>query len=147
MVLYFAYGINVNVEFIFSLLGEEQVVVYGKAILKGYRLSLCAGDGIKRWLGLTADNNSYVMGRLYGITEPSLKILDDYEDVPFVYERRILPVEFENGLVNAVVYLNKDEVNKGRVDRDYAKKVLEGLWDFSRDWRNYVCSLFDSCSF
>jgi gamma-glutamylcyclotransferase (GGCT)/AIG2-like uncharacterized protein YtfP len=59
------------------------------------------------------DETTFVIGDVFRLNNPheSLKMLDDYEDVPVLYERTLVTVQMNNGMcLDAWVYLYKQSV-------------------------------------
>jgi len=53
-----------------------------------------------------------IQGELYEVTEEQLIELDRFEDVPDLYTRGVIEVEFENTTVEAICYFKAENTDK-----------------------------------
>ena len=133
--LYIAYGSNLNVEQMTYRCPTAKV--YGKGILKGYRL-LFKGRPDNAYLTIEAKADGEVPVVVWDI-KPSDEIsLDRYEGYPSFYYKEDIPVELETGeVVEAMVYIMtnkiKDRINLNLPSEYYLNAVREGYEEFGFD--------------
>jgi len=126
MVKLFQYGSNMNKERLEDRIGEVQDI--GKCVLSGYELvfdlwsntNACAAANVRK------NNNAFVIGRLYEVTEEQLAMLDSIEGKN--YERKL----FSTGVVT---YVGKE----GRVDKSAVKKSSQEMQE------KYVRHILKGC--
>ncbi len=146
--LYFAYGSNVNKEFLSKLLGYP-VQEVGISLLRAVSLGLVGDE--ECWLGLV-EGKGYALGRLYLLPNESRAILDEYEDEGKYYQVRFLEDKrfgfclLDESLDAVLVYFAFGFNCQGKVSREYKKLVLDGMKDIPNQWRDYVGSLLDAHS-
>jgi gamma-glutamylcyclotransferase len=106
MRFYFAYGSNMNPERLKSR-GVE-FLNFKPAILRDYKLTFnkISGEGYG-YANIEPHTGGKVEGILYELKNPEEAIynLDWYEGYPYHYDRIILPVETDNGIVKAITYI------------------------------------------
>jgi len=108
----FVYGTlrkNANSRAKWLLMNNAEYLGEGKINAKLYRVSWYpAAVACKEH-----DETTFVIGDVFRLNNPheSLKMLDDYEDVPVLYERTLVTVQMNNGMcLDAWVYLYKQSV-------------------------------------
>lgn len=133
--LYIAYGSNLNVEQMTCRCPTAKV--YGKGILKGYRL-LFKGRPDNAYLTIEAKVGGEVPVVVWDIKPEDELSLDRYEGYPSFYYKEDIPVELETGeVVEAMVYImtNKirDRINLNLPSEYYLNAVSEGYEEFGFD--------------
>lgn len=133
--LYIAYGSNLNVEQMTCRCPTAKV--YGKAILKGYRL-LFKGRPDNAYLTIEPKVGGEVPVVIWDIKLSDEISLDRYEGYPSFYYKEDIPVELETGeVVEAMVYImtNKirDRINLNLPSEYYLNAVSEGYEEFGFD--------------
>jgi gamma-glutamylcyclotransferase (GGCT)/AIG2-like uncharacterized protein YtfP len=119
MMLYFAYGSNMNRESVRRLCPGAREA--GRAILRGYRFVIMA-NGYASVVPAAPDD---VHGILWRIGPRDLAALDDYEDVAGgMYRHAMLPVLQDGKTMEALVYLGC-ELREGRPRPGYIPLVVE----------------------
>ena len=132
--LYIAYGSNLNLKQMEYRCRTAKV--YGKGILKGYRL-LFKGSPGNAYLTIEAAGNQ-VPVVIWEIKPDDEKELDRYEGYPNFYEKEEIKVELETGeRVTAMVYIMTDKI-KDRIElnlpsKSYFEAVKEGYESFGFD--------------
>lgn len=111
MILYFAYGSNMNRERMKMRCPSATEV--GKATLHHYRL-------VERlYADIDFEDGCDVNGMLYLITQADMKRLDAYEGYPHIYRKLWLEVEFRNEIYHALVYEMSLETKRKREGLSY----------------------------
>lgn len=118
-VYYFAYGSNMNLARLEGRVGQNNVILKGKAILKGYELKFnkkLKSDGSGA-ANVMLNRYSNVEGLLYEFDPSNLTILenlDQCEGVGKHYLRKLMKVEFDGIEVLAYVYVaHWNKIDKG----------------------------------
>lgn len=107
--------------------------VYGKGILKGYRL-LFKGTAGNAYLTIEPFEGGEVPVVLWDIKSRDEMALDRYEGYPSFYYKENMEVELETGeVVEAMVYIMaskmKDRIRLNLPSKSYLATVLEGYYD------------------
>lgn len=124
---YFAYGSNMNP----NRMRERNVSFSSRthAILEGWELTFnkeSSRNSKEGYANITRKEGKIVEGVLYEISEPDLKILDNFEGCPDHYERKIVKVKLDNGeLVEAYTYIANPK--KVKEELKPTRKYLEHL--------------------
>ena len=128
---YFAYALN---------LGRRQMrencpraKPLFRARLPHFRLVFAGWS--RKWRGGTASIRSstgdLVVGALYEVSEPDLRLLDRHEGVPGTYERlKVKVVTEDEDFVEAVTHVRVDPAEETKPSAEYLAVVQEGY----RDW-------------
>jgi gamma-glutamylcyclotransferase (GGCT)/AIG2-like uncharacterized protein YtfP len=128
MVLYFAYGRNMN-EYVM----RERGVVFTsseRAVLKGYKLIFNDADdknGKTRvgYANVIKDPKSNVIGVLYEI-RTGLKNLDEYEGVPINYIREFLKIEINGKCRSVEIYIAIRTSGGLKPEKEYLNDLITG---------------------
>lgn len=75
----------------------------GNGKLKGYKLIK------KEFFSIEKDKNSFVLGEVYQINDKTLKDVDKFEEVGFLYNRELKEIEINNSILNCYTYTKKEE--------------------------------------
>jgi len=120
--LYFAYGMNTNLEeMAYRCPGA---VALGKAILLGYRLEF------KSFATIVPSPNSSVEGVLWTITDGDESALDVLEGYPEFYDKKTVSVEHRDRSYIAMTYIMEPR-EQGQAPSDgYYNMVSEGYQSF-----------------
>ena len=130
--LYIAYGSNLNLKQMEFRC--RTVKVYGKGVLKGYRL-LFKGSKNNAYLTIEAKTGKEVPVVIWEIKADDEKELDRYEGYPSFYYKENIPVELETGeTATAMVYIMtkkiKDRIELNLPSQSYLEAVKAGYEDF-----------------
>lgn len=121
--LYAAYGSNLNKAQMAFRCPNSKPVCIGK--IRNYKLKFDIHADI------VPCNGRYVMVGLWEVADEDWKMLDRYEGVNGGYYTKIvLPVETENGIVDAVVYVMCGVHGYSLPDSRYFNIILDGYDDF-----------------
>lgn len=121
--LYFAYGLNTNVNSMAHRCPAAVSHGYAKLVDHAFRFAGPA-DVVKC-------RGSFVHGVLWTITDECLASLDILEGYPHFYNRRHRPVWFDGRTVNALVYYMQPGNLDNPPSRGYFDMVLEGYQEHS----------------
>lgn len=129
MVLYFAYGSNINVKQMKQRCPSTEF--YSHATLKGYKLVFPRQSA--RWsggvAGIEPSSKEYVEGVVYSISTEDLKRLDDFEGVPDGrYYRKKIRVTLADGKeIDTWIYFASPEgIGDFLPSRKYIETIIEG---------------------
>lgn len=130
--LYVAYGSNLNVEQMKYRCPTAKV--YGKGMLKGYRL-LFKGSRDNAYLTIESKEDGKVPVVIWDIKPNDEIALDRYEGYLSFYYKEDIEVELETGgVITAMVYIMtkkmKDRIRLNLPSRSYLATVKEGYKDF-----------------
>ena len=139
-IYYYSYGSNMN---------QNRMLERGcifdkveKAKLKNYILVFnkkSQKDPSITFANVIQKENSIVEGMLYTLDEDKIKLLDKFEGFPKHYNRILLDVETDNGLVNAYVYIAQQEwISNGLPSKEYLNHLLEGKNFLSENYYNML---------
>jgi gamma-glutamylcyclotransferase (GGCT)/AIG2-like uncharacterized protein YtfP len=131
--LYFAYGCNMDPEFMADLLGFPLERGW-PARADGWRLAFNKGgeeeDGHLVVANLVPDESCHTLGVVYRLPQDVLPALDAFEDVPEHYRRETLWVEplGRRAVQAAVAYLAQPRwiVEQGQPDKEYLNLLFRG---------------------
>jgi gamma-glutamylcyclotransferase (GGCT)/AIG2-like uncharacterized protein YtfP len=133
--LYFAYGCNMDREFLSEVLSFELRPGY-VARADGWRLAFNKGgegEGDSVCVNLMPADDCCVYGVIFSVPNKSLPALDEFEGVPEHYRRETLWVQPEgrHGRQAALAYVAQPEwvVEEGVLDPDYLQTLLRGAAD------------------
>jgi gamma-glutamylcyclotransferase (GGCT)/AIG2-like uncharacterized protein YtfP len=129
--LYFAYGSNLSHAQMSQRCPASEPFSPGR--LLGYRL-VFAGTS-DRWGGAVADirpdENWYVQGGIYRMTDPDLEKLDGYEGHPDFYKREKVKLIVPSGeMIEAWVYRMVKKRKIGKPSLSYVETIIRGFFDF-----------------
>lgn len=144
LVRYFAYGSNMNLERM-----RERGVNYisrKRGILRGWRLAfnkIAGNNSNGGYANIVKDESAMVEGVLYEIDERGIKNLDIYEGCPEHYDRQLLPIQTEEGPVEAFVYIaNPDKIKEGlKPKKEYLHHLIKGSYILSEGYRRKLASI------
>lgn len=122
-VYYFAYGSNMSLSRIEKRVGKVKSL--GHTRVKGFQLTFDTGNDKGSFANVKLDENSFVEGVTYELSEKQLRILDYYEGAPLFYERMW---DFDS-LGNLVcIYINerKRETKNRPTTSDYLETLIKG---------------------
>ncbi|MGO1368522.1 gamma-glutamylcyclotransferase family protein [Senegalia sp. (in: firmicutes)] len=130
--LYIAYGSNLNLKQMEYRCRTAKV--YGKGILKGYRL-LFKGSPGNAYLTIEPKVDKEVPVVIWEVQPSDEKELDRYEGYPNFYYKENIPVELETGeLIEAFAYIMtnkmKDRIHLNLPSKRYLEAVKEGYEGF-----------------
>ena len=133
--LYIAYGSNLNLKQMEHRCKTAKV--YGRGMLKGYRL-LFKGSPGNAYLTIEPKAGEEVPVVIWEIQPSDEKELDRYEGYPSFYYKENIPVELETGeTVTAMVYIMtkkiKDRIELNLPSKSYLEAVKEGYESFGFD--------------
>lgn len=137
---YFAYGSNMST----NRMLQRNIKINGKperAILHDYEFVINKRSYKNPNIGfanIRKKKNSTVEGVLYDVYD--LKLLDKHEGFPKHYDKVILPVETENDIVDAIVYIaNEKWITEGlKTTEEYKKHILSGKNYLSEKYYNML---------
>lgn len=124
--LYAAYGSNLNLEQMAYRCPHSKPV--GVAYLHRWKLMFKYHADI---VG-TYSNEDIVPVLLWDIAKEDWEKLDRYEGYPKYYVKRIVKVEYENTIVDAIAYIMADTNRRNFYDfpdRDYYNIIVEGYYE------------------
>jgi gamma-glutamylcyclotransferase (GGCT)/AIG2-like uncharacterized protein YtfP len=131
--LYFAYGMNTNVDGMARRC--PRAVSFGRARLLGHRFRFAGPADVQR------DRRVNVDGVLWDITDQCLASLDRLEGYPFYYDRKWARVQYQDQIVQALVYFMLPGHGNGAPGFDYFDMVLQGYNEHGvpthQLWHNY----------
>lgn len=130
--LYIAYGSNLNLDQMKCRCPDAKV--YGKGILKGYRL-LFKGNENNAYLTIEAKEGGKLPVVIWEIQPSDELALDRYEGYPSFYDKENILVELDTGeSVEAMVYIMthgiKDRNGLNLPSKSYLEAVTEGYESF-----------------
>lgn len=125
---YFAYGANIDPDFIRGRIKNFQIIGLGH--LKNYELSInvpCEYD-LKGFGGIVSSEGESVYGTLYKVSRRSFKILDWLEWVPFkFYERHNVKIICNDLVFEAYTYFPSCPKNGLYCSSGYRDLLIKGL--------------------
>jgi len=125
---YFGYGRNFLPSVTEERVGRKGITCK-LAVLKGYRLEF------NKYSTVVPDADFDVYGAVYDFTEEELQKMDSFEEYPNNYTRKLLPVQTNEGLLEAWVYFMTPEYteeNKGvKPSEDYVETIIAGAKHFA----------------
>ena len=128
--LYFAYGMNTNIEeMAYRCPGA---VALGKAILLGYRLEF------KSFATIVPSSNSSVEGVLWTITDSDESALDVLEGYPEFYDKKTVSVEHRDQSYIAMTYIMGPREQGHAPSDGYYNMVSEGYQSFGLSQRQLL---------
>lgn len=131
--LYFAYGMNTNVDGMASRC--PRAVSFGRAQLLGHRFRFAGPADVQR------DWRFNVDGVLWDITDQCLTSLDRLEGYPFYYDRKWAQVQYQDQVVEALVYFMLPGHGNDEPSSGYFDMVLQGYNEHGvptdQLWQNY----------
>lgn len=129
--LYIAYGSNLNLPQMASRCPTAEVV--GKSELRGYELLFRGG---RRGAVATVEpkEGSSVPVLLWKIRQADEVSLDRYEGYPRLYDKQMMEVELDGGMVSAMIYVMTPGHEFG-IPSDYYADVI---------WQGYESAGFDT---
>lgn len=126
-----SYGSNLNLKQMEKRCPHSKV--YGKGILKGYRL-LFKGKENGAFLTIVPHEGSQIPVGIWDIDPRDIDALDHYEDYPSLYGKEDLQVEMDTGeTISAMAYVMNDKESLNRPSEEYHQAVLNGYKDFGFD--------------
>ena len=138
---YFAYGSNMDQQ---RLLSRD--VIFSKK-LKGmitnwqlvFNKVARNKEGVG-WANIVPKESSVVEGIIYKITEQSIANLDYYEGYPDHYEKKEMPVESNDGILNCIVYVAKPtKVSEGlKPTKEYLNHLLKENEFLSKSYLSHL---------
>ena len=143
--LYFAYGSNMNPKRMASRVDYEGKIAIGR--LNGFRLvfnKIDYGNVGSGFANVVASNSGFVEGILYSVRKEYLKVLDEYEGVPYHYRRVVKSIETDYGTVDAAVYIATKTATGVRLrpKRSYWYHLAVGARMFlSKDYYNFIMGI------
>ena len=132
MVLYFAYGSNMDEARIMERLAGTMCKLVSSGVLKGYCLKFNKVASEKQgvgWANIEPDKKSFVEGIVFETDESGLEKLDHVEGlVRGHYYRKEVPIETENGVVECWVYKANPSLTKEglKPTKEYLNHLLAG---------------------
>jgi gamma-glutamylcyclotransferase (GGCT)/AIG2-like uncharacterized protein YtfP len=118
VIYYFAYGMLTDPNL---MPGAEFL---GKAILKNFKFEMFT------YANVFPEAGSSVQGSLWSIDRQLLKSLDETEGYPYLYDRKKVPVFFNNKRYEADVYFMTPETRKQlagtKPSKSYIKRIVRG---------------------
>jgi len=139
---YFAYGRNVNVNFLVGRAGKPVAMFRG--ILPGYKLCFYKYPGPRSGVGyatICPMSREWVEGVLYLMTDEQLKKLDEFEGVPTGHYKHedveVWCIE-QYRWIKAVTYIAVKMNENLKPDKEYLSHIIEGAKTvgLSREWIN-----------
>lgn len=135
MKYYAAYGSNLNKYMMSERCPDAEAI--GTAVLQDFELS-CRGVPGRSYLTIDEKEGSYVPLGIFRINEEDEAALDQYEDYPALYEKRIadLPVTFwdrSEETLPVLYYVMNPGFEKNECTSAYALACLNGYDDFGFD--------------
>jgi gamma-glutamylcyclotransferase (GGCT)/AIG2-like uncharacterized protein YtfP len=116
--LYFGYGMNTNLE---SMARRcPGAVSLGYATLPGYEFTF------KVFADVIANDQKIVDGVLWEINSEHLKNLDALEGYPIMYDRAVMPIEYQGRTVYAWVYYMTTYSRWGAPSAGYVETLRDG---------------------
>jgi gamma-glutamylcyclotransferase (GGCT)/AIG2-like uncharacterized protein YtfP len=117
MIKYFAYGMNTNLGQMAVRCPKAQTL--GHAVLPNYEFRFA------RHADILENDEYYVDGVLWDITDDCLKSLDALEGYPFYYDRKEVTVIHNNKSVKAITYF----MLPGNIDSMPSQGYLDMLYE------------------
>lgn len=106
-ILYFAYGSNLNKEQMLKRCPDT--VLLSDGILKNYRLNTSRkSDKCKGFISIEECNNSIVNGFIFQISQKDLNNLDKFEGCPFVYDRKMVNINYNGKIYKCYCYITSE---------------------------------------
>ena len=122
---YFAYGSNTLQEQMFERVGKSKIV--GTAKLLNHTLCFQLNGNFKTVANIIPEKYNAVYGVIYDLSKKQEKILDYYEGVPDIYERKIKEIISKNKNVFCNVYFLTENYGFDIPDDDYFLKIKKGF--------------------
>lgn len=124
---YIAYGRNLDEDLMKLRCPEAEIIE--KGTLKGYSLSF-RGINNKSYLTLCKNKYSSIPIVIYNITKNDLKLLDECEKYPNLYDRKKIKYQTENGnKQKALTYFMSNYYQLAIPNEDYLSGVLQAYID------------------
>ena len=134
---YFAYGLNMNLEFMRRVCGWHFTVI-GAGVLENYEF----GSDTRGYVNIRSCLGQKVFGLIYEVDDKCLKSLDEFEGYPEVFGRKAVGVRGMGGKNYRVwVYLEGSEnFGKNEIREEYLKRVLVGAREnrLPEEWINFL---------
>lgn len=116
--MYFAYGSNMDAAQMSLRCPYSHEL--GLGILHGFRFRI---DG-RGFATVDSDPSGVVYGVVWELTPGDEEILDRYEGVPQIYEKRIVQIELGGTMDSMLIYIGRDGM-KGRPRPGYLERIVE----------------------
>ncbi len=147
MVLYFAYGSNMNEKRISERMKEEPCKIVAKGVLKDFTLKFnktAFGKPGVGWANVIPEDDSSVEGIVFETTEKGLEKLDKFQGlVSGHYYRKEVPIETEKGTVECWLYKAvPDRTKPGlKPPKEYLNHLLAGKKHLSKEYYNKLLEI------
>ena len=123
--LYFAYGENLNRAHM--ALWCPDAVSISRATLADHRLVF------RPWTDIVPSPGDRVLGALYEIGPRDLAAIDEYEEVPVLYQRIHVTVQTDSGPIRTIAYQMTPGHPPTMPPEDYLNLILQGYQDWELD--------------
>lgn len=123
---YLAYGSNLCLEQMKKRCPKHKVV--GMMLLEGYELLF------RKYLTVRKNADSVVPVGIFEVDKSEEKILDRYEDCPYIYRKEEFDMSINGEATNVFIYITNENVRPIELPpEDYFKRCLKGYEDFGFD--------------
>ena len=127
-VIYAAYGSNLDLKAMAKRCPDAKQL--SKGILSDYKLVF----GAKGFLDVVPSHGDRVQVGVYAVSTDDLKILDEYEEYPDLYDRIPLTIHTEKlGDLEALVYVMQPYTKQQLPTEAYWKTITQGFEDYGFD--------------
>ena len=131
---YFAYGSNLNHHQMMNIrcIGSKFIKIF---FLKDYKLSFCHPNKINKfgYANIIKKKGAETPGAIWEITKEHEKILDSYEQFPFIYQK-----EYFNLREKKVMYYIMKKYYLKKPPRSYINIINEGYKNCNIDFNIFV---------
>lgn len=139
MVLYFAYGSNMDLEQMKARC-QRNYKLLGVGALGGWEFFINS----RGTTNIIMDEGSKLYGLLFEITERCLNCLDMHENYPELYNRSELSIKFKDEEIDAWVYIDNNFIKVGKPRTNYLEKIVETAqkFEFPPDYIKHLKSFY-----
>lgn len=139
MVLYFAYGSNMDKERMKKRVNNFKII--GNGILKKHKLVFNkpakSGNGVG-FANVEKDEKSFVEGIVYETDNNGIEKLDYYEGVPEHYHRKTIFILVNSKLKECEIYIASKTETGLKPTKEYLNHLLEGEKFLSKEYFKFI---------
>lgn len=123
---YFAYGSNMNQARLEDRIGKVKKI--GVARMKGYRLVFNAGLDNRCFANVwkTGEDQDFVEGVIYEVNPRQLRLLDNFEGAPFLYNRVVEAFKGKNLYIYIAINALYCQQGLKKPEIEYLNHIIKG---------------------
>ena len=128
---YLAYGSNLNLKQMKERCPSAHLI--GTSFLNGYRLIYKGTADDSSYLTIEAYDGACVPIGVFEVSKSDMLILDQYEDYPTIYSKKIVSLIFDNKEIKALIYIMNDGFDYHLPSQSYQDTCIKGYMNFDFD--------------